>query len=154
MTKFSNNSTMNEVVPFIKESVKDGGQFVLFPRGKSMNPTIVEGEDCVVLTELCNVSVYDIVLYRRKSGKYVLHRIMKEENGKYTMCGDNQAEYEKGIEKDCFIAMVTQIRKGDGTVIKHDDIINEGKVFAEMTSKKLLRFAIAVKRVFFKKRDK
>lgn len=37
---------------------------------------------------------YDVVLYRRPAGKYVLHRIIKVLNGAYLIRGDNCIENE------------------------------------------------------------
>ena len=120
---------MEDIFPYIEASIKDGGQFVLYPRGKSMNPTIYEGKDCVVLKEIKEPRQFDIVLYRRKDGKFVMHRIMKIKNGKYTMCGDNQYEFEKGLERDQLLAVVTEVRKEDGSVYDYSKILADGKKF-------------------------
>ena len=130
---------MEEVYPFILESIKDGGQFVLFPRGTSMNPTIYEGKDCVVLEETTQPQLFDIVLYRRKSGQFVLHRIMRIKNGKYTMCGDNQYLFEYGIEKEQIIAVVKEVRKSDGNIFDTDKIHKDGEKFINMPEKKRKR---------------
>ena len=51
MIDVTNRPKMEDVYPYIKESIRDGGQFVIFPRGTSMNPTIYEDKDCVVLVQ-------------------------------------------------------------------------------------------------------
>lgn len=120
---------MEDVYPFIEESIKDGGQFILYPRGTSMNPSIYEGKDCVVLEEIREPKKFDIVLYKRNSGQFVLHRIMKIKNGKYTMCGDNQFQFEKGLERNQLLAVVTEIRKEDGSIYDISKIHADGKAF-------------------------
>ena len=129
MIDTSKRPTMEEIYPLIAESIKDGGQFVLFPRGTSMNPTMYEGKDCVVLEQIDEPKQFDIVLYRRRSGQFVLHRIMKIKNGKYTMCGDNQYLFEKGLERDQLLAVVTEIRKEDGSIYDISKIHADGKMF-------------------------
>ena len=145
MIDFNNMPKMEDVYPFIVESIKDGGQFVLFPRGTSMNPTIYEGKDCVALVEPKDIKIFDIALYKRESGQFVLHRIMKEENGKYTMCGDNQFIFEKGIGKEQIIAVVSEVRKADGSIIDREQIHKDGKRFLTMPKKRLLRLRRFIK---------
>lgn len=139
MIDLSNKPKMQEVYPFIAESIKDGGQFILYPRGTSMNPSIYEGKDCVVLVEIKEPQKFDIVLYKRKSGQFVLHRIMKIKNGKYTMCGDNQYLFEKGIERNQLLAVVSEIRKENGSIYDIQKIHNDGKVFLRKPKKVLNR---------------
>ena len=139
MIDLSNKPRMEDVYPFIEESIKDGGQFVLYPRGTSMNPTIYEGKDCVVLSEITEPRQFDIVLYKRKSGQFVLHRIMKIRNGKYIMCGDNQFLFEKGIERNQLLATVSEVRKENGDIYDIQKIHADGKVFLRKSKKVINR---------------
>ncbi len=145
MIDLSNKPKMNDVFPLIEESIKDGGQFVLYPRGTSMNPTIYEGKDCVVLTEVKSLERYDIVLYKRESGQFVLHRIMKIKNGNYIMCGDNQYIFEKGIKREQILAVVEEVRKQDGRVFDKDKIHRDGKSFHRNPKKFLKRIMLFLK---------
>lgn len=104
---------MTELVPIIREVLDSGSEFRLFPRGKSMLPTIVEGEDSVLLAPPEEVKVWDAVLYQRENGQYVLHRIVAEHEDCYDMCGDNQLIIEKNVPKTALIAKVTGIYKGN-----------------------------------------
>ena len=49
----------------------------------------------------------DIILYKRDSGQYVLHRIVKVKDNTFTLVGDNQHELEHGIRLDQILAIVT-----------------------------------------------
>ena len=151
MIDLSNKPKREDVYPFIAESIKDDGQFILFPRGTSMNPSIYEGTDCVALVEISEPQRFDIVLYKRKSGQFVLHRIMKIKNGKYTMCGDNQYIFEKDIERSQLLAVVREIRKEDGSIYDINKIHNDGKRFLrkpEKVIKRLLEPLRVIKRKF------
>ena len=69
---------MDDLVPIIREVLEMGSEFRLYPRGRSMLPTIVEGKDSVMLAKPTEVAVWDAVLYQRAAGQYVLHRIVAE----------------------------------------------------------------------------
>ena len=127
---------VEDLLPYITESIRDGGQFVFFPKGTSMNPTIVYEKDCVVLKEPENLKKYDIVLYKRANGSFVLHRIIDIKNGTYTMRGDNQFLLENGISKEQIIAVVSEIRKQDKTVI-YIDKIHSKSAYRQMRAKKI-----------------
>ena len=54
-----------------------------------------------------------MILYRRDNGMLVLHRIVRVEDGRYTLVGDAQTELEPGIRPDQVLALVTSVcRKG------------------------------------------
>lgn len=97
---------MSEMVGLIEEVISKDGDFRLYPRGTSMLPLIVEGKDSVILCKPGLLSKYDIVLYQRKNGQYVLHRIVKISGNDLVLRGDNQSELEKEITADMVIAKV------------------------------------------------
>lgn len=127
---------VEDLLPFIKESIRDGGQFVFYPKGTSMNPTIIFEKDCVVLKEPLNLQKYDIVLYRRTGGAFVLHRIIKIKDDTFTMRGDNQFLLESGIKKEQIIAVASEIRKHNGTVLKNENIHSK-KAYFLMRAKRI-----------------
>lgn len=105
-----------DAIEAIEDVLASGGDFHMHPRGKSMLPLIVQTRDSVVLTRNFDTVAkkYDIAFYRRKSGQFVLHRVMEVcEDGTYIMCGDNQTQLEYGVEKEQIIAYVSKLyRKG------------------------------------------
>ncbi len=102
---------MQESEPLIREVTENGGEFVLFPKGRSMLPLLVQGRDAVVLTSIDGeLKKGQIPLYKRDDGQYVLHRIIrKEKDGTYTMSGDNHLVLEKGLREDQMIAVVCAV---------------------------------------------
>ena len=72
---------IEEMYPLISEIISSGGSFRIFPKGISMLPTIKQGEDSVELAAPKKLRKYDIVLYKRPNGQFVIHRIMKIKNG-------------------------------------------------------------------------
>ena len=105
-----------DLYPLIDEVISSGGEFRMYPRGVSMLPLLVQGEDSVVLVSLGDVCVNDMILYRRDSGQFVLHRLVKIEGDEYIMCGDNQGELERGIKKEHLLAKVKYFYKKDKKV--------------------------------------
>ncbi|MBR6609550.1 MAG: S24/S26 family peptidase [Oscillospiraceae bacterium] len=82
--------------------------------GNSMSPFLVHGRDTIYLSRLDRpVKKGDVLLYKRDSGAYILHRVYKVEENGFTMVGDAQAALEKGIRTDQIIAVMTSaLRKG------------------------------------------
>ena len=81
--------------------------------GGSMTPFLVGGRDTVYLSRLTRPARRgDMLLYRRRNGTYVLHRVYRAEET-LTMVGDAQTELEPGICPSQVMAIVTRVeRKG------------------------------------------
>lgn len=104
---------LEQLMPLMQERLAAGESVQFTPNGTSMRPMLWGGRDQVILSPLPKqLKKYDLPLYRRDNGQFVLHRIVKVEET-YTCIGDNQFEYEPGIRQDQMIALATGlIRKG------------------------------------------
>lgn len=103
---------MSELAPIIEESLERGVSVTIAIRGRSMLPMLVEGEDSVTLSPIArDIRRNDIILYRRGSGEYVLHRIISEKDGAYTLQGDAQKTPETGVLREDIIAVVSSYTK-------------------------------------------
>lgn len=72
-----------------------------------MLPLLRQRIDTVKLVKIERpLKKYDVVLYQRPSGKYVLHRIVKVKKDKYDICGDNQVVIEKNVPNEWLIAVM------------------------------------------------
>ena len=99
-------------MPLIRETLAAGKTVRFSPRGISMLPMLRQGIDSVVLSPLPEkLNKYDLPLYQRDDGHFVLHRIV-EVRDTYTCIGDNQFEYEHGLRQDQMIALVTAFTRG------------------------------------------
>lgn len=89
-------------------------QLPLLISGNSMSPFLIHGRDTVYLTKVNRpLRRGDIVLYRRKNGAYILHRICTVEEDTFSIIGDAQTEIEQGIAREQIFAMVCAAdRKG------------------------------------------
>lgn len=100
-------------MPLIKERLAAGQSVRFGPKGTSMLPLLRQGIDNVVLSPLSGkLKKYDLPLYQRADGSYVLHRIVKAEDT-YTCIGDNQFIFEPGVRDDQMIGVVTAVYRGD-----------------------------------------
>ena len=98
---------LDDAMGLIREKLDSGHEVTFSPRGTSMLPFLKEGRDTVTLAPPpTRLKKYDIPLYRRKNGQYVLHRVVKVDET-YTCIGDNQFELEHGLRHDQMIALVT-----------------------------------------------
>lgn len=105
--------SMKDIFPVIEEGINSGGKYRFYPKGISMLPLIREGVDSVELCRPENIGKYDMILYLRDSGAYVLHRVVGVRDGVYDLCGDNQCVIEKGIRPDQIKAVATALYHGD-----------------------------------------
>lgn len=107
-------ASMDELMPLLVERLEAGQSVKLSPRGISMLPMLREGIDSVVLSPVAGkLKKYDIPLYRRPNGQYVLHRIVRVDGERYTCVGDNQYRRERGVEHGSVLAVVTAFQRGE-----------------------------------------
>lgn len=85
----------------------------LLVSGNSMTPFLVHGRDTVYLTKVKRpLRRGDIVLYRRRNGAYILHRICAAEGDTFSIVGDAQTEIERGVAREQIFAVVcSAVRK-------------------------------------------
>ena len=104
---------LDELMPIIRECVESGKNVKFSPRGISMLPMLRQGKDSVVLSRIDGEpKKYDVVLYQRASGQYVLHRLVGVKDG-YVFLGDNQFDHEYGRERSQMIACVSSFCRGN-----------------------------------------
>lgn len=101
------------VAPYIKENINSGKNVRLAVTGNSMFPLLRGNRDSVVLSKPHNLSKYDVVLYRRKNGQYVFHRIISVKDKYLIIAGDAETKKEYPVyESDCIGKMISFERRG------------------------------------------
>ena len=97
------------------------GQLIYSNRGDSMWPLIRQGRDLLVIRRPeGRLKKYDVPLYRRDNGRYVLHRILKVREHDYVICGDNRWQKETGITDRHIIGVLTAVIR-DGKELSVND---------------------------------
>jgi hypothetical protein len=110
-----NNSTF-------EDEIKRTGRIIYTNVGDSMMPLIKQGRDVLVISTVNGrLKRYEIPLYKRDSGQYVLHRILKVRKNDYVICGDNRCNKEYGITDRHIIGVLSGIIR-DGREIPVTDI--------------------------------
>ena len=74
------------------EALQSGGEVILTITGNSMFPMLHHGRDkvCLINPSGKPLKKYDIPLYKRCDGTYILHRIIAVKKDGYVIAGDNQ----------------------------------------------------------------
>ena len=86
------------------EIIERDGRLIYTNKGDSMLPLIKEGRDLLVIEKTNGRP-----LYKRDTGQYVLHRIVKVRQNDYVICGDNRANMEYGITDRHIIGVLTAV---------------------------------------------
>ncbi|NLN04106.1 MAG: hypothetical protein GX166_04700 [Clostridiaceae bacterium] len=110
-------TSMIKIEPVMNEVLDSGGEFRMIIKGTSMLPLLRQGKDSVVLKKE-KPHKHDVVLYKRRNGAFVLHRIIGRNEKGFILCGDNQFAKEYGIGPDDIIAVVSYIIRDDRRIDK------------------------------------
>lgn len=93
-----------------EEELNKRGILVYTNKGNSMYPLIRQGKDVLIIKK-CNTRLkkMDVPLYKRESGQYVLHRIVKVNENDYVIRGDNTYSNETGIRDDQILGVLSGV---------------------------------------------
>ncbi|MBQ3331051.1 MAG: S24/S26 family peptidase [Ruminococcus sp.] len=92
-----------------EEVIAEQGVLVYTNVGDSMYPLIKPRDLLVIKKPDYPLKRFDVPLYKRDNGQYVLHRIVRVRKGRYFICGDNRAEIETGVTDRHIIGVLTDI---------------------------------------------
>lgn len=97
----------------IEDLLKKGEELVLLPVGVSMLPMLKHRKNQIIIESPKNpLMENDVVLFKRKNGQLVLHRIIRINNGEYIIRGDNCLDSEFGIQHNQIIGILKGFYKG------------------------------------------
>ena len=104
-----------------EEVLASHGRLIYTSVGDSMLPLIRQGRDLVVIEPpKGRLRRFDVPLYRRDSGQYVLHRVLRVREKDYVLCGDNRWRRETGIT-DKHVIGVLRLVVRDGKELSVED---------------------------------
>lgn len=93
-----------------EEVLRRDGRLIYTNVGDSMLPLIREGRDLVVIEQARGrLKRWDVPLYRRNSGQYVLHRVLRVLPDGYVLCGDNRWRQEYGVTDRHILGVLTAV---------------------------------------------
>lgn len=133
---------VEELVPVMLDLFAKGKKVIISATGNSMAPLIRNKKDSIVLSAYKgeNLGVGDMVFYKRKNGRYVLHRIVDiASDGKFIMLGDNQIKMEETVDIKQIVALPVAVIRGE----KEVSLTSDGyKLYTKLWKKKsLIRIA-------------
>ncbi|HBF14394.1 MAG TPA: hypothetical protein DDW30_01665 [Clostridiales bacterium] len=102
----------------IERQLAEQGFYVSTTVGCSMRPMLRNRRDRVIVLPIGDerLKKYDLPLYRRPDGKYILHRIIGVRDGKYVIRGDNT--YAKEYVPDAWVlGYVSEFYRGKRHVL-------------------------------------
>lgn len=79
--------------------------------GVSMMPLLKQGRDSFTVREVKpdeKCKAWDVVLYKRGTDQYVLHRIIRVHDDAYDILGDNCIGIEQGIKRSDILGVMTE----------------------------------------------
>ena len=149
-----NEVTLAEVWPIMQEQLKMGKSVRFGPKGTSMMPLIRQNVDTVMLKQAPEkLKKYDLPLYRRADGHFVLPRVVDIKPDGYVMCGDNQCDREFGVRQDMILAVAEGIYRKDKYIsvnnISYKIYVRYWVLKKRILSQKLVRLKKI--KLFFKK---
>jgi len=91
----------------IESALETEGEIVTSTMGWSMYPMLRHSRDMVVIeTVNRKLKKHDVPVYRLKSGKIVMHRILKITDNGYIIRGDNLLQKELNVTDDMIIGVL------------------------------------------------
>lgn len=105
-----------------RELLEEGKEVPMTITGGSMTPFLVHGRDCALVRKSNGVFRRgDIVFYRRQSGQYVMHRIVKiDKQRNLYFAGDAQTTVEGPCSPVCVFGKVEEVRRKGKWIRKGD----------------------------------
>ena len=118
------------------------GKLVYTNEGDSMFPLIQPRDLLVIEAVKQPLRRFDIPLYKRESGQYVLHRIVRIGDSGNVMCGDNRSDLEYGVTDKQIIGVLTAIVR-DGKTVPVAELPNTSRIKAAEDLLLLLNCAVS-----------
>ena len=102
----------------IEQQIAENGFYISTTVGISMRPMLRNRRDRVIIrsTDGGRLSKWDLPLYKRPDGKYVLHRVIEVRDGYYVIRGDNTYAKEH-VPDDWIVGVMTEFYRGKRHVL-------------------------------------
>lgn len=102
----------------LEQAIEQHGVVLHHIKGISMRPLLRAGKDMIVICRkpAQRLKRYDMPVFKRSNGEYVIHRILKVHDSGYDIVGDNQCFYERNVTDDQIIGVVCQIVRNNKTI--------------------------------------
>lgn len=108
-----------------EEIIKQQGKLVYTNVGVSMMPLLRQHTDLLIIgpPPAGRLRMWDVPLYKRDNGQYVMHRVLWVRKHDYIICGDNQWWPERGITDRHIIGVLEAVKRR-----RPDQVGDEGEL--------------------------
>lgn len=104
----------------LEKEILSGKPVVTLTSGDSMEPLLYHQDTRVVIRKAKdNLNKGDLPVYRRPSGQFVMHRIIRVDESCYYTRGDNRCGVER-VPKDWVLGIVTEIYRKNRHILVSD----------------------------------
>lgn len=114
-------TSMEHIVQLAMPMLESGKSVKFTVVGNSMYPIFRSDVEKVMVVKAEKVKKYDVILYRRDDGSYVLHRVVGKGKLGFKLCGDNQTLIEYPVKRENVIAVMTSFER-NGREISRNNI--------------------------------
>ena len=112
-----------EYVTVLREMVEQGMEVSMEIAGTSMEPFLIHKRDRIYFRRPEEtIKKGDMVFFQRKTGEYVMHRVMMVKDKQYYMAGDHQTFLEGPIEENQIFAKVVSVERAGVWITEADRI--------------------------------
>lgn len=107
----NSNSTFEEIL-------ESQGRLVYTNVGTSMMPLLRQRRDLLVIVPkpAGRLRLWDVPLFKRDNGQYIMHRVLWVRKHDYLICGDNQWRIERGITDRHIIGVLEAVVRDGKTL--------------------------------------
>lgn len=95
-----------------EEELEKSGKLVYTTVGVSMMPLIKQDRDISIISKPeGRLKKFDVAMYKRPNGQYVLHRVVKVLEDGYVILGDNCISKEYNIKDSQILGVLTSLNR-------------------------------------------
>lgn len=142
---------LSQAQDLIEEVLNNEGEIVLTVMGNSMFPMLRNKKDsvCIVKAKDKTLKKYDLPLFIRDDGKYILHRVVGVKSDGYVVLGDNQYVKEYSVKHSQVVGVVKGFWR-NGKYISCEDIFYN--IYVRLWNGTFfIRFILHKVKVFYKR---
>lgn len=101
-----------------EQILSEQGKLVYTNVGTSMMPLLRQQRDLLIIAPKPEgrLRLWDVPLFKRDNGKYIMHRVLWVRRHDYLICGDNQWRIERGITDRHIIGVLEAVVRDGKTL--------------------------------------
>ena len=103
--------SLSKIMEIGVAALENGSAVKIKVVGDSMCPLLHGGGDSVTLKSVKKAKLFDVILFKRKDGQYVLHRVVRKNRDFLSFAGDFEIKREEPIFENQIIAKAIEFER-------------------------------------------